>query len=761
MVSGVGKQTIFRDDSDVLQMGSTNNTNSTTDTATGGGATTSVDDAYNRNLVYTGDDVLAMAKSGDDQDNSQFFITNKAERGWDFRYTILGVMTEGDAFRQTIAALPTTTNATTGLLQPDDPVVIDSVSLVADTTNGVLELSAPTSSIGKQFTVNIVISDGTPADSVTVPLTVTVAQDPTPPPPFLLTPNSSSSVSMVSGGSASLNLTAYVPAGATAQFANASNVPGDGSVGFTAFNATTGQTTVTAASNFAGQTEVLVGVNWPSDTTNSGSYDSQYVPVFVTPTAPSLGLTTPTVSGTTAVKINQGIVFSVSGVFSGATVKLFADGKLVGSATAATTSGALTSVSITTNSGATFTDGQHVFTATQEVSGAVANVPNRSDKFDLVSAASTLNVIVATKPVLTVDLPSTATQFTLRKNGANLQVVADSSGAVAFNQPLSAMSGLQIVGAADKAEQLTVNFAYGGAITLPLGVSFTAGAGTPADSLIVDGANVANTFNLNGTTLSADGLAVNFTGVKKIQIDGGTASDSYTLVSSPANLTLVDSGGTNTLDFSHDTAGIALNLGLGAGQAQRIAPWGKTLSLQGVFQNVVGTPYRDVLIGGAGIGIIRGGGGNDVLMAGTGNTVLVNGSGDSTLVGGPGTCLLIAGSGTSTLLGGSGLGMLVGGATAYDANDQALLSILASIPQDPAFKNVSVPPVSKSPSSPSAPRPRRMSVRPSASTGPTYTSLVMGKTVTDSGNSNTLIADKLRTIILPGAKDVVLQSPAA
>ncbi len=144
-----GKQIVFRDDSDVLQMGSTNNTNNTSDTATGGGATTSVDDDYNPNLVYTSDDVLAMANSGDNTNNSQFFITNAVERPWDFRYTILGVMTKGDAFRQTIANLPTTKNATTGLLQPNDPVVIDSVSLITDTTDGVLEFSAPTSSVGR------------------------------------------------------------------------------------------------------------------------------------------------------------------------------------------------------------------------------------------------------------------------------------------------------------------------------------------------------------------------------------------------------------------------------------------------------------------------------------------------------------------------------------------------------------------------------------------------------------------------------------
>ncbi len=207
---------------------------------------------------------------------------------------------------------------------------------------------------------------------------------------------------------------------------------------------------------------------------------------------------------------------------------------------------------------------------------------------------------VAAEPVLTVALPSTAAQFSLRRSGANLQVVADSSGAVVFNQPLSAMSQLQIVGAADTAEQLTVNFAYGGVFTLPLGVTFAAGAGAPPDSLIVRGANVANTFNLNGAALVADGLVVNFADVQEIRLDGGTASDYYTLVSSPAALTLVNSGGTDTLDFSQDTAGISLNLGLSGGQAQPIAPWGTTLSLKGVFRNIVGTAFADTLTGGAG-----------------------------------------------------------------------------------------------------------------------------------------------------------------
>ena len=97
---------------------------------------------------------------------------------------------------------------------------------------------------------------------------------------------------------------------------------------------------------------------------------------------------------------------------------------------------------------------------------------------------------------------------------------------------------------------------------------------------------------------------------------------------------------------------------------------------------------------------------------------------------------MIAGSGTSTLYGGSGISMLVGGSTSYDANDQALLSLLAAIPENIATSRARIPttPVSAGPYS-----------------------LVMGKTVIDSGKDDTLVAGTGRTWFLPGAHDKVKQ----
>jgi Ca2+-binding RTX toxin-like protein len=115
--------------------------------------------------------------------------------------------------------------------------------------------------------------------------------------------------------------------------------------------------------------------------------------------------------------------------------------------------------------------------------------------------------------------------------------------------------------------------------------------------------------------------------------------------------------------------------------AQAIAPWGTTLTIFGPVANLIGTNYNDVLRGNAATNIIRGLGGDDRLFAGTGSAVLVGGAGHNVLRGGPGKNVLIAGLGSSTVVGGSGPSILIGGYTNVDANDQALLALLAQGPQ--------------------------------------------------------------------------------
>ena len=98
--------------------------------------------------MYTSADMLAMAKGAPNDNDSQFFITNTAQPAYDFAYTIVGFMIQGDAFRAEInnpSIVPTTYNSTTTFDQPTYPVVIDSMTLLPNATSTqdtALELSA-------------------------------------------------------------------------------------------------------------------------------------------------------------------------------------------------------------------------------------------------------------------------------------------------------------------------------------------------------------------------------------------------------------------------------------------------------------------------------------------------------------------------------------------------------------------------------------------------------------------------------------------
>jgi MBG domain (YGX type)/Bacterial Ig-like domain (group 3)/Domain of unknown function (DUF4214) len=97
-----------------------------------------------------------------------------------------------------------------------------------------------------------------------------------------------------------------------------------------------------------------------------------------------------------------------------------------------------------------------------------------------------------------------------------------------------------------------------------------------------------------GPTLSYDdgsGRSLAFSGFD--EIDGGTGDDTYQLdQAAGAALTLDNEGGDDTLDFSNATFGVAIDLD--SPEAQTIAP-GRTLTLDGSFQNIIGSPLPDAI----------------------------------------------------------------------------------------------------------------------------------------------------------------------
>ncbi len=75
--------------------------------------------------------------------------------------------------------------------------------------------------------------------------------------------------------------------------------------------------------------------------------------------------------------------------------------------------------------------------------------------------------------------------------------------------------------------------------------------------------------------------------------------------------------------------------------------------------------------------VLHAGSGDSILQGGGGNNVLVGGAGCDILIGGGQRDLLIGGGGNDVIIAGSGDDILVGGSTNLDANDAALIKVLA------------------------------------------------------------------------------------
>jgi Ca2+-binding RTX toxin-like protein len=127
--------------------------------------------------------------------------------------------------------------------------------------------------------------------------------------------------------------------------------------------------------------------------------------------------------------------------------------------------------------------------------------------------------------------------------------------------------------------------------------------------------------------------------------------------------------GTDKLDYSAYTAPVIVNLA----NHKATGVGGQVL----LIENVTGGSGDDQITGDTGDNILRGGPGNDVIHGGGGNDIFLGEAGDDRLIGGSGRDLLIGGKGADRIAGGDGEDILINGTTLHDANDQALLGIMA------------------------------------------------------------------------------------
>lgn len=144
---------------------------------TGGSDLGNFDDQYHVDLQHNGTGVLSMAKSNDDTNNSQFFITEGPQRALDFNHTIFGQLIEGERVRETISNV-----ATDGDDKPNVPVRIESAQVIDATDNAVLMLTALQATGSTTITVTATDPSGN-SDSQT--FSVNLEEDTFNAPPFL------------------------------------------------------------------------------------------------------------------------------------------------------------------------------------------------------------------------------------------------------------------------------------------------------------------------------------------------------------------------------------------------------------------------------------------------------------------------------------------------------------------------------------------------------------------------------------------------
>ena len=350
-----------------------------TATGTGGSTLGDFDDQFHPELQHNRTGVLSYAKSSDDTNDSQFFVTEGPTRNLDFNHSIFGQLVEGEDVREAISRQAVNSND-----KPLIPIRIDTATIFNDTENSVVLFTAE--SVGTTTaTITITDADGNAYSEV---VTITTVAEGT-----------------AQGSNANPYLDdiadpAAVPntAPATLQLAS-TDLEGDpvqyfvqSAGGATATVNETGLVTVTPQAGFIGQVNVDVAVR----STDGGPTDQQRVPFRFTSAdtlaAPtSIDLRASSDSGTSStdnLTNATSLTFNVTGVTDGATVQIIntATGSSIGEAVATGSTVAVTTANLTA-----LGDGTYALAARQSNAASTSTLsPTLTVRLDRAGDAITL-----------------------------------------------------------------------------------------------------------------------------------------------------------------------------------------------------------------------------------------------------------------------------------------------------------------------------------------------------------------------------------
>ena len=310
-------------------------------------------DEFSNQLAFTGAYQVALANSGPDTNDTQFYFTTGSPRALDFGYTIFGqVVADPSNVIGQMTQIELTTDAASGAKTfPKSPVNITAATLATSSVNGVVHIDATGATAGETSTVTVTARDAS-GNVTNQSFPVTVAANTQVEKPYLLpisatttvvAPNSSTGLTqnqVMYTQTVGLNqpnifqLQAVTPtAGDSLTYVVAGGITTSTTSGTTTtsfnttvanatatVNQTTGVVTVTPTANYSGPVYFLVGVRDQTDRSGTGTlstpsnYDYHWVQLTVNSSSTNVNLAPIATGGAQSVIANQPTTVQLSGL---------------------------------------------------------------------------------------------------------------------------------------------------------------------------------------------------------------------------------------------------------------------------------------------------------------------------------------------------------------------------------------------------------------------------------------------------------------
>jgi cyclophilin family peptidyl-prolyl cis-trans isomerase len=239
----------------------------------------SFEDEFNKGDAFVSPGLVAMANAGDDTNDSQFFIVDTSlslaqePQHLNYDYTVVGLLVDGfDTFTKLLSA-KVHDNGQGEVSAPDNPVTINSATIVPDDENGVLRVHADSGFVGDStVTVRATSLNGVVEQSFTASSVADTLNDR----PFL---GDIANVTVNPGSPVTITLPATDVNGDSLTYvardpSNLSNPAANVNV---AIDNATGKATITPKAGFTGSVDIEFGVRDQTDRSGTGSLDDQSV----------------------------------------------------------------------------------------------------------------------------------------------------------------------------------------------------------------------------------------------------------------------------------------------------------------------------------------------------------------------------------------------------------------------------------------------------------------------------------------------------